>query len=134
MNWLKKKFWQWPGGFVWKITEKSTLKSRRKKYEIFMSIMKPKPEDKILDVGVAPYSFRGTNFLEQWYPHSEDITALTNDNPERFKDFEKYFPEIKLIFGNGKALNFPDNHFDIAFSNAVVEHVGGGRRAKTIYS
>ena len=39
-------------------------------------------------------------------------------------------PEIKLIFGDGKALNFPDNHFDIVFSNAVVEHVGGAEEQK----
>jgi len=124
MNRLKEKLWAYPDGFVWKITEKSTLKSRREKYNLFMSIMKPKSEDKILDVGVAPYSFRGTNFLEQWYPHPEKITALTNDNPEKFKNFKKYLPEIKLVFGDGRALNFSDNHFDIVFSNAVIEHVG----------
>jgi len=75
-------------------------------------------------VGVAPYSFRTTNFLEEGYPYPEKITALTNDNPERFREFKKYFPEIKLIFGDGKNLNFPDDHFDIVFCNTVVEHVG----------
>jgi len=121
---LSKKLWQWPYGLVWKITEKHTLRSRRKKYGCFVSIMRPRQGDKILDVGVAPYALRGTNFLEQWYPYPENITALANDNPERFKDFSKCFPKVKLVFGDGKNLQFPDNHFDIVFSNAVVEHVG----------
>jgi len=125
MKWMTRKFWQWPDGIVWRLTEKRTLSSRRRKYKLFISLIKPKPQDKILDVGVAPYSFRGTNFLEQWYPYPENITALTNGSPEKFKDFNKYFPKVKLVFGNGKNLEFPDNHFDIVFSNAVVEHVGG---------
>lgn len=121
---IKAKFWAWPDGLIWKITEKPTIKSREKKYELFISLLEPKAEDKILDVGVAPHTFRGINFLEQWYPHPENITALTNENPERFKDFQNAFPETKLIYGDGKCLDFPDDHFDIVFSNAVLEHVG----------
>jgi ubiquinone/menaquinone biosynthesis C-methylase UbiE len=41
-----------------------------------------------------------------------------------FKDFNKHYPKVKLIFGDGKNLDFPDNYFDIVFCNAVVEHVG----------
>ena len=124
-SYLSKKLWQWPHGLVWKITEKPTLESRRKKYDLFISLMKPIRGNKILDVGVATNTLRGTNFLEQWYPYPENITALANDNPERFKDFSKCFPKVKLVFGDGKNLQFSDNHFDIVFSNAVVEHVGG---------
>ena len=102
---LKRTFWQWPDGLVWKITEKYTLKSRRKKYDLFISLVKPREGDKILDVGVAPHTVRGTNFLEQWYPYPQDITALTNDNPERFKDFSKCFPEVKLVFGDARSLD-----------------------------
>ena len=133
MNYLRKKLWQWPDAFVWKITEKSTLRSRGKKYDFFIFIMKPKPEDKILDVGVAPHSFRGTNFLERWYPYPENITALANDDPNRFKDFHKHFPKVNLVFGDGKDLDFPDSHFDVVFSNAVVEHVSKGEQRKFVY-
>jgi hypothetical protein len=124
MNWFGKILWQWPDGLIWKITNKSTLKSRRNKYALFISLIQPRPTDTILDVGIAPYAYRGTNFLEQWYPHPEKIVALANDNVERFKDFKQSFPLIKLIFGDGKSLPFPDNYFDIVFCNAVVEHVG----------
>lgn len=89
-----------------------------------MTIFQPRPEDSLLDVGISPYSFRGTNFLEQWYPYPWQITALAKEKKEQFKDFQECFPEISLVFGDGRELKFPDNCFDIVFSNAVLEHVG----------
>ena len=61
MNWIKR-VWTWPDGLIWKLTENATLKSRRQKYDLFMSLVKPTPAEKILDVGIAPYFYRGTNF------------------------------------------------------------------------
>src|SRR4030042_1864807 len=119
------RLWKWPDGLVWRFTEGLTLRSRRRKYALFMDLMSPHHKDKVLDVGVAPYTLRSTNYLEQWYPYPGSITALTNEDPEKFTDFHKHFPKVKLLFADGKNLPFPNNHFDIVFSNAVVEHVGG---------
>ena len=124
MSWIQKKLWQWPDGLIWKITDKPTRKSRWGKYELFISLIQLKATETILDVGIAPYAFRGTKFLEQWYPYPKKIVALANDKAERFKDFKQTFPQVHLIFGDRKSLSFPDNHFDIVFCNAVVEHVG----------
>jgi hypothetical protein len=99
-------FWEWPDGLIWKITERPTLRSRKQRYDLFISLIQPKPEDKILDVGVSPFFGRGTNFLELWYPYPENITALTNEEPEKFKDFNKHYPKVKLIFGDGKKFRF----------------------------
>jgi len=127
---FKRKFWNWPDGLVWKLTEKITLKSRQRKYELFISLMKPKPEETILDIGVSPHFGRVTNYLELWYPHPEQITALANDEEKKFKNFREQFPEVKLVLGDGKNLDFPDNSFDIVFCNAVVEHVGTDEEQK----
>jgi len=130
VSYLKKKFWNWPNSFVWKITEKATVKSRRRKYTLFISHMKPKLEETILDVGVSPHFGRVTNYLELWYPHPEQITALTKDEEGKFKNFRERFPKVRLVFGDGRDLDFPDNNFDIVFCNAVVEHVGNEREQR----
>lgn len=127
---FKRKFWNWPDGLVWKLTEKITLKSRQRKYELFISLMKPKPEETILDIGVSPHFGRVTSYLELWYPHPGQITALTNDEEKEFKNFREQFPEVKLVLGDGKNLDFPDNSFDIVFCDAVVEHVGTDEEQK----
>ena len=77
--------------------------------------MKPMSNERILDVGISSFNGRGTNFLELWYPYPEKIIAITVGNIEKFKDFNRCFPKVKLIFSNGKNLDFPDNHFDIVF-------------------
>jgi len=118
------KVWDWPDGLLWKFTEEWTLKSRKAKYDLFVELMKPLPEQKILDVGVASFFFRGTNFLELWYPYKKNIIALAKETPADYSNFKKAFPDVSLVFGDGRSLNFDDDSFDIVFSNAVVEHAG----------
>jgi hypothetical protein len=127
---VKKILWQFPDGLVWKITEKPTLLSRKKKFELFIHFMTPSHTDKIIDIGVAAYTYRGTNFLEQWYEHRKNITALVNEDLSNYSEFRKTFPECTLIRGDGRKLDFPDRHFDIVFCNAVVEHVGSREKQK----
>jgi SAM-dependent methyltransferase len=130
LNWIKRKLWQWPDGLVWVMTEKQTIESRRQKFKLFMFLMIPKFDDKILDIGVASHSLRGANFLELWYPFPGNITALSNEAPAKFKNYNTHSPLVKLVFGDGRNLGFRENQFDIVFSNAVVEHVGGQEEQK----
>ena len=130
VSYLNRKFWNWPHGFVWKITKKATVKSRQKKYLLFISLIEPKPEETILDMGISPHFGRVTNYLELWHPHPEQITALANDEEKKFKSFRQQFPKVRLVFGDGKNLDFSDNNFDIVFCNAVVEHVGNEREQR----
>jgi SAM-dependent methyltransferase len=120
----KNFLWSYPDGLVWRLTDKTTIRSRRQKYDQFISMLAPTPNETLLDIGANPRTQRGCNPLEQWYPHQENITALVNMPLDQFSEFRSTFPKVTLVQGDGRQLDYPDNHFDIVFSNAVVEHVG----------
>ena len=121
MGALKKILWQWPDGFVWKLTHGLTVGSRRKKFRTFLKIMKPGASTTILDVGAAGSNERAKNFLEDWYQFPEKITAVGVDDLSAFK---KHHPTVTVVQADGRKLPFKDKQFDVVFSNAVIEHVG----------
>jgi len=62
------------------------------------------------------------NFIEKHYPYPERLTALGIDTP---KDVKSKYPKMDFIKYNGSVFPFKDKAFDICWSNAVIEHVGG---------
>jgi hypothetical protein len=105
-----------------------SLRSRQRKFELFMKLMRPTPETTIVDVGVADAPFGAGegheatyNFLEAMHPWRTQITAVSVDELPRFSEA---FPEIRAVRADGRNLPFENGEFDIAFSNAVVEHLG----------
>jgi hypothetical protein len=92
-----------------------------------MELMKPSPEDVILDVGITDSAWRSGNPLESNYPYPQRITAVSIDEPG---EFLQQFPEVKVVVADGRALPFADRSFDIGFSNAVVEHVGSSEQQR----
>lgn len=106
--------------------------NRRRKWEIFLREFAPQPADRILDVGFSDAEYSDTdNFLEKHYPYRARITALGIDAPSQFP--ERY-PDVKVVQYEGRAFPFDDKAFDIAWSNAVIEHVGrhNGRHAAQV--
>ena len=111
------------------LAARASLWNRRRKLALFMETVRPGPQTRVVDVGVGDTGF-GTepgvasshNFFEALYPWPERITAV-GDVP--LPNFAQEFPTITTVTASGTDLPFEDDAFDVAFSNAVVEHVGG---------
>lgn len=110
-----------PASLLWRLTSPITVRSRRRRFEQFLGEMRPEPIESILDIGVTDTGRRSSNFLEAMYLWPERITAVAI---EPVPEFRRRFPAVTVVLADGRALPFPDNAFDIGFSNAVIEHVG----------
>jgi SAM-dependent methyltransferase len=113
-----------------RVASRVSMRSREDKLRLFHDLLRPGPETTVLDVGVTDAPFGGgstDNFFEAMYPWPDRITAVGNTGLERFR---RAFPLVSVVEADGRDLPFADGMFDIAFSNAVVEHVAGGRVAQ----
>jgi SAM-dependent methyltransferase len=114
-----------------------SLRSRERKLRLLLDELRPTAETSVLDVGADELGFGegdgcGTlNFFEEQYPWPERITALGLHEGSGFRD---RYPDIAYVQGDACALPFEDGRFDIVFSNAVIEHVGGRERQRRFVS
>jgi hypothetical protein len=110
-----------------RVASRVSMRSRERKLRLFLELLGPGPETTVVDVGVtdAPFGAGSTdNFLEALYPWPERITAVGVTELDRFA---AAFPKVRAVRADGRDLPFGDGEFDLGFSNAVVEHVAGGR-------
>jgi SAM-dependent methyltransferase len=108
-----------------RVASRVSLRSRERKLQLFLQLLAPGPETSVIDVGVtdAPFGAGSTdNFFEALYPWPERVTGVGRTSLDRFR---ASFPRVTAVEADGRELPFGDGTFDLGFSNAVVEHVGG---------
>jgi len=104
--------------------------SRIRKLELFNRLMNPTKETRILDVGaeISPNSECNIQFID-CYPWKNNVSAI-NLSSEHISLIKQYYPEVDVRVGDACNLPWEDKHFDIVYSNAVIEHLENFERQK----
>ena len=99
------------------------LRARRRMIAMFHQALAPRPQDKVLDLGVTPdTSLPESNLFEAIYPWRQRLTAASIEDAAHL---ERVYPGVRFarIDASG-GLPFRDDEFDVLFCSAVLEHVG----------
>lgn len=100
-----------------------SLGARRSVFRLFMDSLRPSPGDAVLDVGVSlDVTSPESNILEHLYPHRTQLTCAGIGDGAAVA--AAYPGVVFARIAPHAPLPFADAQFDIAYSNAVVEHVG----------
>jgi hypothetical protein len=104
------------------LSQRLAIYARRRMLDHFMRVMHPHPTSTIMDFGVSEEITDEANILEQHYPYPERITCLGIGSGEVIR---AAYPKIQYRNIKPHApLPFGPQEFEIAFSNAVFEHLG----------
>ena len=100
---------------------------RKKRFELFLRLLKPVASDIILDVGGYPWVWTS-------HPHPVKRIDTLNIHEVSWRADSSPAHDIRVLIGDGCSLAMPDESYDIGFSNSVIEHVGSWDRQQQFAS
>lgn len=105
-----------------RLKTRQSYKARQAMFDVFMAKSGATMSSKIIDIGVTPdRSLADSNAFEQFYPWTGKITATSFEDASFL---ETQYPGLRFVRTDGATLPFADQEFDVAYSSAVLEHVG----------
>ena len=106
------------GGICRRISQRARVKN----YHHFAKTMRPDEKTEILDLGTCDELSFEANMLQQMHPHPGRITCSSIGSGEAIL---AAYPGVRHVrIAPGERLPFADRQFEIAYSNAVLEHTG----------
>lgn len=104
------------------LSERVFIAARDRIYADFLRLAQPVAASSILDAGISDVIGGAANLVERLYPHPEQITAVGLGEAI---DFRAAFPRVRYLqVEPHRILPFGAGDFDVACSNAVIEHLG----------
>jgi SAM-dependent methyltransferase len=105
------------------LAKRVMLAARKRIYDLFRAECRPHASTCIVDIGVSDEESDEANMLEKMHPYTSMITCAGTGSGAAIL---KAYPGIRFQHIEPRApLPFRDGQFDIAYSSAVLEHVGG---------
>jgi len=100
---------------------------RARRMKLFERIIRPRPDEILLDVG---------GYAATWTPLPQQVKRIDclNVHPVSWDSATAPNHTIALVLGDGCALDYADQSYDILFSNSVIEHVGDWNRQSAFAS
>jgi Methyltransferase domain len=94
---------------------------RKRRFELFLRLLRPSSSDILLDVGGYP---------ESWTAYPQPVQRIDTLNIHEVPWSPENAPNhhIKTLIGDGCSLTMAAQSYDIVFSNSVIEHVGSPER------